>query len=333
MNKKAIVTGCAGFIGSHLTDSLLASGWEVIGVDNLSTGLRRNVPSLRPDFEFFEMDVGTMAATGRLLYEMQNADVVYHLAALGSVPRSIEEPVAAHSSNVNAFVGLLESARLLKTRPRIVFASSSSVYGDCPRIMKRESDSGTALSPYAATKQAMEIYARVFAQTYGLNIVGLRYFNVFGPRQRPDSAYAAVIPAWSAAMLRGAPVMINGQGQHKRDFTPVADVVRATRAAGTCLMDAGVCRIFNVGCGRLVSLQELFVALSEITGYKRDPFIGFPRPGDVFESGADTTLLEHALGFKPDGSQETFKMRLKEVIDWMRGYEPAPIAKVAGDIH
>lgn len=320
MSRRALVTGCAGFIGSHLTESLIADDWDVIGIDNLSTGLESNLANIpRGALDFYHDAITNLAQVGQLDASLEECDVVFHLAALGSVPRSIEDPFSSHEANVDSFVELLEAMRRLDRRPRLVFASSSSIYGDCPRMTKRETDTGFAISPYAATKQVMETYARIYAQTYGLNIVGLRYFNVYGPRQRADSAYAAVIPTWTNAMLAGAPVTVFGTGNvPRRDFTAVADVVRATRKAGAVLMDAGIYRAFNVGCGRTVSIREIFDTLAELTGYRHPPVLSLARAGDIVESCADTTLMEHALGFKPDGSTEALRRNLHDVVEWMR---------------
>lgn len=317
MSRRALVTGCAGFIGSHLVESLVADGWDVIGIDSLVTGHESNLGGVPRDaLEFHHDTIGNLARVGQLDASIEDADVVFHLAALGSVPRSIADPLASHEANVDAFVEILDAMRRLQRRPRLVFASSSSVYGDCPRVQKRESDRGFPLSPYAATKQIMETYARIYAQTYGLNVVGLRYFNVYGPRQRADSDYAAVIPRWTDAMLNEQPVTVFGHP--RRDFTAVADVVRATRKAGDVLMDAGIYRVFNVGCGRLVSLKELFDILAVATGYRYPPVHAVPRPGDVLESCAEMTLLEQALGFRPDGSAEALRRNLNDYVEWMR---------------
>lgn len=321
MSRRALVTGCAGFIGSHLVESLVRDGWDVIGIDSLVTGLEENIAHIPKDsFDFYHDNISNLAHVGQLDASLSECDVVFHLAALGSVPRSIQEPLASHEANVDSFVELLDAMRRLERRPRLVFASSSSVYGDCPRVQKRETDSGRALSPYAVTKQVMETYARIYAEIYGLNVIGLRYFNVYGPRQRADSAYAAVIPKWVNAMLAGAPVVINGHSVTipRRDFTSVHDVVHATRRASEVLMDAGVYRAFNVGCGRLISIRQLFEVLAGLTLYSYPPVFALQRPGDVVESCADTTLLEHAIGFKPDGTDEALRRNLHDVVQWMR---------------
>ena len=232
-----LVTGVAGFIGSNLLESLLKLNQRVVGLDNFSTGKRKNLeevkalvtPAQWARFQFLEGDIGDLGVCQRAC---AGVDFVLHEAARGSVPFSMKDPLASHHSNVNGFLNMLLAARDAKVR-RLVYASSSSVYGDDPNLPKVEEKIGRPLSPYAATKVINEIYASAFALAYGFPSIGLRYFNVFGPRQDPEGAYAAVIPLWIAALLRRQPVFINGDGETSRDFCFVANVVQANLLAAT----------------------------------------------------------------------------------------------------
>jgi UDP-N-acetylglucosamine 4-epimerase len=240
--KTWLVTGAAGFIGSHLVEALLKLDQIVVGLDNFSTGKRENLREIETvvsgaqwqRFRFIEGDTRSLETCREAC---QSVDYVLHQAALGSVPRSIADPIRSHDSNVNGFLNMLVAARDAGVR-RFVHASSSSVYGDYPDLPKQEDRIGRPLSPYAATKQANELYAGVFARCYGLELVGLRYFNVFGPRQDPDGPYAAVVPKWIAAMIHGEPVQINGDGETSRDFCYVANVVQANLLAATAPQSA-----------------------------------------------------------------------------------------------
>ena len=284
------------------------------GVDDFSTGFNDEFMGSPSRFRLVRESIQSLAASGRLTPMLDEVDVVFHLAAHGSVPKSIRYPMLTYGNNVSAFINLLEAIRESQRKPRLVFASSSSIYGDCPSVMKREADQGSALSPYAASKQTMESYAKLYAHVYGIQIVGLRYFNVFGPRQRADSAYAAVIPSWTAAMLRGDPVVIYGDGNHQRDFTPVSEVVWATRSAAEANLSG--CTFLNVGMGNLTSLRFLSSQLGELTGFKGETLFSSPRGGDVVASGADVTRLRQVLGERP--VRQALPDALRGVVDWHR---------------
>ncbi len=294
-----LVTGAAGFIGSHLTEALLREGAQVVGLDNFATGHRRNLDdALRRSggaarFAFIEGDIADAAVCQRAV---AGVDYVLHQAALGSVPRSIERPLDSHRANVDGFVNMLVAARDARVR-RFVYASSSSVYGDDAGLPKVEARVGRVLSPYAATKAVNELYARVFEKTYGLETVGLRYFNVFGPRQDPEGAYAAVMPRWFAALRRGEPCVINGDGSTSRDFCFVKNVVQANVKAATApgASDA----VYNVAVGEKTSLLTLHTLIAERLGVAVPPVFRPFRAGDIKDSQADISLARQRLGYAP----------------------------------
>jgi UDP-N-acetylglucosamine 4-epimerase len=304
-----LVTGAAGFIGSHLVERLLALDQHVTGIDNFATGSRRNLEAARSSvapgqaarFRFLEGDIRDPDACRRALREV---DVVLHQAALGSVPRSLADPVATHDVNVTGFLRVLEAAREAGVR-RVVYASSSAVYGDHPVLPKVEGAIGNALSPYAASKRADEVYAEAFGRCYGLELVGLRYFNVFGPRQDPRGPYAAVIPIWFSALLRGGEVAIHGDGQTSRDFCYVANVVQANLLAATTTRADALGEVYNVACGERTTLDELFrlirerVARVAPAAAGREPRYRDFRPGDVRHSLADVSKARALLGYEP----------------------------------
>jgi UDP-N-acetylglucosamine 4-epimerase len=300
-----LVTGAAGFIGSNLVEALLKLGQRVRGLDNFATGHMRNlleVQSLVSDseaakFEFVKADIRDQAATEQALV---GVDYVLHQAALGSVPRSVAAPIISHEVNATGFLHVLDAARRAGVR-RIVYAASSSTYGDEPNLPKREDRIGNPLSPYAATKLINEIYADVYARTYDFPSVGLRYFNVFGPRQDPDGAYAAVIPKWVSSMIRGEPITINGDGETSRDFCFVANAVQANiRAALSTPKSAS--GVFNVAVGQRTSLNQLFSLLRDRLQahqiyYQLEPIYSEFRRGDVRHSEADTSKALAELGY------------------------------------
>jgi UDP-N-acetylglucosamine 4-epimerase len=304
-----LVTGAAGFIGSHLVETLLGLGQRVVGVDNFATGSRKNLEAVgvgRPGFSFLEGDINDAALMARAC---AGVDVVLHQAALGSVPRSLKDPQATHRANVDGFVTTLLAARDAGVK-RVVYASSSSVYGDDPNLPKVEDRVGRPLSPYAATKAIDEVYADVFGRSFGLSCIGLRYFNVFGPRQDPNGPYAAVIPVWVSSLLRGEACRINGDGETSRDFCYVANAVQANILAGMAEADAAG-RAYNVACGArttLTALHDLIrdgLAARESDATRRAallarrPTHGPFRDGDVRHSLADISLARRHLGYEP----------------------------------
>jgi UDP-N-acetylglucosamine/UDP-N-acetylgalactosamine 4-epimerase len=320
-----LVTGAAGFIGSHLVETLLRLGQRVTGVDNFSTSHARNLDDVRAAvgddaarrLRFIEGDLRDVALCREAC---AGADYVLHQAALGSVSRSLEDPLRTHGNNVDVQLGVLLAARDAGVR-RVVYASSSSVYGDHPALPKREEAIGRPLSPYAVTKRVNELYGGIFAGAYGLETIGLRYFNVFGPRQDPVGPYAAVIPRWVDNLLSGTPCRINGDGETSRDFCYVANTVQANLRAALVDDPRAVDQIYNVAAGGRTTLNQLFAALrdglAEITG---DPTIAAAqpeyqdfRPGDVRHSQADIEKARTLLGYAPD-----FSVRdgLAEVLPW-----------------
>ena len=304
-----LVTGVAGFIGSNLLEALLKLDQRVVGLDNFATGKRRNLDEVKasvPDeawgrFQFIEGDLADLPLCRRAC---RGVDYVLHQAALGSVPRSIKDPISSHQSNVSGFLNMLAAARDTDVQ-RFVYASSSSVYGDHPALPKVEEKTGRPLSPYAATKLMNEIYADVFGRSYGLPCVGLRYFNVFGPRQDPEGAYAAVIPRWIASLLRREPIVIHGDGETSRDFCFVDNVVQANLLAATSDNPQAVNQVYNIGVGERTTLNQLFQFMQQLIS-SRDPLLPEQspnyrnfRPGDVRHSLANITKAKQLLGYAP----------------------------------
>lgn len=291
--KNVLVTGGAGFIGSHIVTALVERGDRVRIVDNLSTGKRDNLAHLKGKVEFVEADVADAAAIVRA---MEGVELVFHQAAMASVPRSVAEPLAANAACVTGTVAVLDAARRAKVK-RVVYAGSSSAYGNRPYVAKREIDLPQPLSPYAAAKLAGEAYCQAFAETYGLETVVIRYFNVFGPRQDPKGEYSAVIPKFVATMLAGERPTVFGDGMQSRDFTYVENVVRGNLAAAEAKGAVGA--VFNVACGRQFSLLELLASINRVLGTKVEPIFAPPRAGDVRESLADITMAREVLGYEP----------------------------------
>jgi UDP-N-acetylglucosamine 4-epimerase len=317
------VTGAAGFIGSNLVEALLSLDQTVTALDDFSLGKRANLdeveravaPHQWARLAFVEGDIRDPAACRRVC---AGAEVVLHQAAQGSVPRSLEEPLAYHENNVTGSLNMLLAARAAGVR-RFVYASSSAVYGDHPALPKREAEIGRSLSPYAATKRIDEIYADVVARAYGLATVGLRYFNVFGARQDPEGAYAAVIPRWIAAMLSSEPVYINGTGETSRDFCYVKNVVQANLLASTAADEAALGEVYNVAMNRRTTLNELFVLLRDRLARDRPALAALTptyrdfRAGDVLHSEADIHKAEVRLGYRPT---HTLEQGLDEALPW-----------------
>jgi UDP-glucose 4-epimerase len=288
-----LVTGGAGFIGSHLVEGLLQDGHRVRVLDNFSTGSIENIAGLRDGAEIVTGDITNLAA-------VQNAtrgvELVFHQAALASVPRSVADPMATHRACVDGTLHVLLAARDAKVR-RVVYAASSSAYGNSVRLPKTETDPTNPLSPYAASKLAAEHYCAAFSEVYGLETVRLRYFNVFGPRQTPDSPYAAVIPLFIQAMTSGQCPTIHGDGEQSRDFTYVADVVQANRLAAVAPGVSG--KVYNVACGHRTTLLQLVAHLNTLLGTDIQPAHGPERAGDVRHSQADIERARRDLGYRP----------------------------------
>jgi len=329
-----LVTGSGGFIGSHLLETLLRLGQDVVSLDNFATGHRRNLEEVRESVggdawrrhTFVEADISELENCRRAC---DAVDIVLHEAALGSVPRSISDPLLTHAANATGFLNLLVAARDAGVS-RFVYAASSSTYGDHPGLPKVEDAIGRPLSPYAVTKYVDELYADVFGRCYGLASIGLRYFNVFGSRQDPEGAYAAVIPRWVAAMLAGVPVVIHGDGETTRDFCHVDNVVQANLLAAMVADPAAVGQIYNVAVGGRMSLNELFGALRKLLVERhRDLAIPDPvhedfRPGDVRHSQADVTKARRLLGYQP--TQDAYS-GLRLALPW---YEARPVSTHGG---
>ena len=307
--RRWLVTGAAGFIGSNLVECLLAAGQDVIGLDNFETGYQRNLDDAEAaagsgNFTTMAVDIRDRSAC---VAAVEGVDVVLHQAALGSVPRSLADPLTSHDTNVTGFLNMLEAARTAGIS-RFVYAASSSTYGDEPALPKVEDRIGAPLSPYAATKLADEIYASVYERSYAFRATGLRYFNVFGPRQDPEGAYAAVIPRWVGAMLRDEEVTINGDGETSRDFCFVANAVQANIRAALAGEEAQG-SVFNVAVGARTSLNRLFALIRDglrehQVHYRREPLHADFRRGDVRHSQADIGKARRLLGYAPTHSIE-----------------------------
>ena len=288
-----LVTGGAGFIGSHLAETLVASGHTVRVFDNLSTGDRANLAAVGGAIEFIAGDVTDFDAVRRATRGME---LVFHQAALASVPRSIADPMATHRACVDGTLHVLLAAREAGVR-RVIYAASSSAYGASTKLPKQETDPTLPLSPYAVAKLAGEQYCAAFTEVYGLETVRLRYFNVYGPRQPPDSPYAAVIPLFLRAMLAGQSPHIHGDGRQSRDFTFVEDVVQANLLAAETPVASG--RVYNIACGRRTSLLQLVAKINALLGTAIAAVHGAPRPGDVRHSQADIARAQSELGYRP----------------------------------
>lgn len=304
-----LVTGVAGFIGSHLLEALLTHNQRVVGLDNFSTGQRANLEAVRAQvsaaqWQNFTMIEGDIACLEDCQRAMQGVSRVLHQAALGSVPLSITDPLRTHQSNVTGFLNILLAARDAGVK-RVVYAASSASYGDDTALPKQEDRLGKPLSPYAVSKTANELYAHVFALHYGMEPVGLRYFNVFGPRQDPNGAYAAVIPQWFAQVARGAPVFINGDGETTRDFVYIADVVQANLRAALSENSDALNAVYNIAAGESTTLNALFASIRAAVA-RRTPQAASATPGyrefragDVRHSLADISKARRLLGFAP----------------------------------
>jgi UDP-N-acetylglucosamine/UDP-N-acetylgalactosamine 4-epimerase len=316
-----LITGVAGFIGSNLLEALLSLDQAVVGLDNFSTGYQRNLDDVRllvsgeqwARFKFMEGDIRSF---DDCVEAMKGVDHVLHEAALGSVPRSVRDPIATHEVNISGFLNILVAARDAGVES-FTYAASSSTYGDHPGLPKVEDRIGNPLSPYAVTKYANELYAAVFARTYGFKTVGLRYFNVFGRRQDPDGSYAAVIPKWTAAMISGENVMIHGDGETSRDFCFVDNVVQANLLAAVCDAQSRD-EVYNIAVGDRTTLNQLYVMLKTCLedngiGGIGHPIYGPPRAGDVRHSQANIGKAEKFLGY---ANQVPLAQGLMEAMPW-----------------
>ena len=319
--KTWLITGVAGFIGSNLLESLLLLNQKVVGLDNFATGFQHNLDEVRSvvtaeqwqRFNFMEGDIRNLADCQSACADV---DYILHQAGLGSVPRSIADPINTNETNISGFLNMLVAARDAKVAS-FTYAASSSTYGDHPALPKVEEAIGKPLSPYAVTKYVNELYAEVFARTYGFHTIGLRYFNIFGKRQTPDGAYAAVIPKWTAAMIQGDDVYINGDGDTSRDFNFIENAVQANILAATADDDAKN-QVYNVAVGGRTTLNTLFTALKDnlsINGvdYSQVPIYRDFREGDVRHSQADISKIQSALGYDP---QFDVVQGIKKAMPW-----------------
>lgn len=309
-----LVTGCAGFIGSNLVETLLKLGQNVTGLDNFSTGFQHNLDQVRdcvPEenwkkFNFIEGDIRNFDTCQTAV---KNVDFILHQAALGSVPRSIEDPRITNENNITGFLNMLDAARQATRVKRFVYAASSSTYGDHPGLPKQEAIIGRPLSPYAVTKYVNELYAQVFSSTYKIDTIGLRYFNVFGRRQDPSGAYAAVIPLWFSALIKGTDLFINGDGETSRDFCYIDNCVQANLRA--CLApEKAANQVYNVAFGQRTTLNQLFAMIRDRVARrfpdaaKAEPVYRDFRPGDVRHSLADISKAGRLLEYQPQCSVE-----------------------------
>ncbi|HNM72773.1 MAG TPA: NAD-dependent epimerase/dehydratase family protein [Nitrosomonas sp.] len=318
-----LVTGVAGFIGSNLLEALLKLNQKVVGLDNFSTGYQHNLdqvkaavsPTIWANFTFHHGDI-------RSLQDCQKAcesiDFVLHHAALGSVPRSIEDPIQTNESNISGFINMLVAARDANVK-RFVYAASSSTYGDHPDLPKIESVIGRPLSPYAVTKYVNELYADVFARCYGIQSIGLRYFNIFGPRQDPNGAYAAVIPQWIAALIQNKTLKINGDGETSRDFCFVENVIQANLLSALAEESAAINQVYNIALNERTSLNQLYSMMRKLLINKfphlqnHQPIYVDFRQGDVRHSQADISKAMNLLGYAPT---HRIDKGLEEAMDW-----------------
>jgi UDP-N-acetylglucosamine 4-epimerase len=306
--KTWLITGVAGFIGSNLLETLLKLNQNVVGLDNFATGHQHNLdevqslvkPEQWANFKFYEGDIRNFADCQKAC---AGVDYVLHEAALGSVPRSIADPITTNAANITGFLNMLTAARDADVKS-FTYAASSSTYGDHPALPKVEENIGKPLSPYAVTKYVNELYAEVFARTYGFKTIGLRYFNVFGKRQDPNGAYAAVIPKWTAAMIAGDDVFINGDGETSRDFCFIENTVQANILAATTQNDEAKNQVYNVAVGDRTTLNDLFNAIKAALNengvtYTKEPVYRDFRAGDVRHSQASINKIQSLLGYQP----------------------------------
>lgn len=303
-----LITGVAGFIGSHLADALLAQGHSVRGLDNFATGKRGNVPA---GVDFVEADLANADAVASACV---GVDAILHEGALPSVPRSVKEPRPSHLANLDGTFNLLEGARAAGIK-RVLYAASSSAYGNQPGFPRVETMTPQPIAPYPVQKLAGELYMQSYARVYGMETVCLRYFNIFGPRQAPDSPYSGVIAKWALQMLRGEQPTIQGDGEQGRDFTYIANAVSANLLALAAPADKVAGRVFNIACGERISLNDTYRILARITGYTAPPIYTETRAGDIRDSLADITAAREAFGYNPSVS---FEDGLALTVEWCR---------------
>lgn len=311
-NSSFLITGGAGFVGSNIATYLMLHGAGKVRVlDNLSEGKIENIqPFLdKPNFEFINGDISNSETCRKAC---EGIDYITHQAALGSVPRSLETPLLTNEANVTGFLNMLTAAKDAKVK-RFVYASSSSVYGDSLKLPKVEEHIGDPLSPYAASKFVNEVYAGVYALNYGIEVVGLRYFNIFGPNQKPDGPYAAVIPLFMDALLKGKSPFINGDGEQSRDFTFVENAVQANIRSMFSQVPGATGRVYNIAFGERTTINQLYFDLKDLVGSDIDPTYREPRKGDVQDSLADISKAKAYLGYNP---QVSIKDGLEATLKW-----------------
>lgn len=317
-----LITGVAGFIGSNLLETLLKLNQTVVGLDNFASGYQKNLDEVQrlvsteqwQRFSFVQGDIRNFSDCQKVC---SNIDYVLHQAALGSVPRSLADPITTNEVNISGFLNMLTAARDAEVES-FTYAASSSTYGDHPGLPKIEDKIGKPLSPYAVTKYVNELYADVFARSYGFKSIGLRYFNVFGRRQDPDGAYAAVIPKWTSAMIKGDTVFINGDGKTSRDFCYIENTVQANILAATTQNEDAINQVYNVAVGDRTTLNELFNAIKSALSdnsviYRQQPTYRDFRPGDVRHSQADVSKAKNLLGYTP---QFSISEGINEAMSW-----------------
>ena len=308
---RILVTGCAGFVGSWILEALIARGANVCGLDNFETGKRENLAHLEGKFPFIECDLRDAEATARAC---EGVEIIFHQAARPSVPRSVKDPRTSHTANLDGTFNLLEGARAAGVR-RIVYAASSSAYGNQPGFPRRETMVPMPIAPYPVQKLAGEFYMKSYWQVYGIETVCLRYFNIFGPRQVPDSPYSGVMAKFTLQMMRGERPTIHGDGEQGRDFTYVENAVSANLLAMEAPAEKVAGRVFNVACGQRHTLNDTFRVLAELLDFRESPIYGPPRTGDISNSLADISAAREAFGYEPAIS---FEEGLRRTVAWYR---------------
>ena len=315
---RILVTGCAGFIGSWIADTLLRQGEPVCGLDNFETGRLENIRAVEAaaresgsPFSLHRADLRDADAVARAC---QGVEVIYHQGALPSVPRSIQDPRTSHTANIDGTFNLLEGARAAGVR-RVIYAASSSAYGNQPGFPRVETMAPMPIAPYPVQKMTGELYMRSYWQVYGLETVALRYFNIFGPRQVPDSPYSGVMARWALQMMRGEAPTIFGDGEQGRDFTFVANAVQANLLAAAAPAEKVAGRVFNIACGQRQTLNQTFEVLARLLDFKKQAIHGPERAGDIQNSLADVSAARAAFGYEP---RVSFEEGLRQTVDWYR---------------